>query len=706
MGFSDFFKKKNVPKNNGKKTKKVYFFEFPSIPGKPIYEITENHTLGSSEGEWIINAPDISGKHLTIKLNGDAVSLFDHNSIKGTFINNVQIKAGQEYFIKLDDKIRLGNIPVVFNYREEANVEENLEPPPVPKAISKTIEAKDIPITIKKDKKSIVLGDHEGKTTTSLPRLMALMSDFFISYGIINIFYGFEDFSLLLKAWRDLLLSFLTPVLVQIKEKILIEMNHQEGVTLLFQEIENYLNQHPMWIEGIGFVIFVRIICAFVFGVTISQFLMGMRGSSQKIWRHFGGALREIFGFILSPFLIFDIPTLLGFRSFKEIISVTRIYTINPWFTSILTPFILSLTAIFFIISPLYKSFEAPIQVKMEMKDFNEIKSENLMYSQFFQMSMVNNPDYIYIPQFEFKLKEGDLNFYPTVIIYDKVKKNQIKFKLSANFSMGEIFLPLFEGNPLAEKKYPMLSTLAYASDQTSNAFKLKITEIDNQKFKDEFKELMESYNKFELTTIHKFIMLNGPFLRGYRDFLDRFYSFIDKNNEFQLYNNRSHSHIAYLKNQNSLHLIPIDTQGRRFEILFKSKEDNEKIFSEINFFNKEKPLNDIIEDVTTINIFELIDSLSIIQISESRKNQYFQQYYNFYFELAQNILRENNETLKILFQEELKQFKNLIEELIKFRARKELSNEVLQELVVKFQDLEMAFNNNDRGFFQLEIEI
>ena len=87
MIFDRFFKKNAVPTITGKNAVKMLTLEFPSVPGNPLFNITDELVIGSEVGNAKISAPDISPRHATFKKSGDALSVVDHNSIQGTFLN-------------------------------------------------------------------------------------------------------------------------------------------------------------------------------------------------------------------------------------------------------------------------------------------------------------------------------------------------------------------------------------------------------------------------------------------------------------------------------------------------------------------------------------------------------------------------------------------------------------------------------------------
>ncbi len=77
-----------------------------------IYCITEDiTTIGSREGDIIIEDPTVSGKHAGIKVDDMKFELADFGSTNGTYVNGKRIS---KQFLKDGDTIKLGNVDLKF----------------------------------------------------------------------------------------------------------------------------------------------------------------------------------------------------------------------------------------------------------------------------------------------------------------------------------------------------------------------------------------------------------------------------------------------------------------------------------------------------------------------------------------------------------------------------------------------------------------
>ena len=69
-----------------------FYLSFPTLAGEPTYLLDESLSVGSEVGSVVLDHPALSPKHCTITLNQDVISILDHGSMEGTFINKKKIQ--------------------------------------------------------------------------------------------------------------------------------------------------------------------------------------------------------------------------------------------------------------------------------------------------------------------------------------------------------------------------------------------------------------------------------------------------------------------------------------------------------------------------------------------------------------------------------------------------------------------------------------
>ena len=114
------FSKKKLPENGGNHPLEnadssnyvdKYYLVFNGMEGEPTYELEASVTIGSGDTNIVLDDESISPKHCTFVLNQDVVSVMDHASVLGTFINKKKVEPGRFYILQPSDKLKIGNIP-------------------------------------------------------------------------------------------------------------------------------------------------------------------------------------------------------------------------------------------------------------------------------------------------------------------------------------------------------------------------------------------------------------------------------------------------------------------------------------------------------------------------------------------------------------------------------------------------------------------
>ncbi|MCK5884188.1 MAG: hypothetical protein KAG61_10895 [Bacteriovoracaceae bacterium] len=266
-------------------------------------------------------------------------------------------------------------------------------------------------------------------------------------------------------------------------------------------------------------------------GVSVGQFLAGISAGGSFGWKRVGGCARVIFEFILSPFLIFDLPVLIRWRSLKEVLTFTALWS-RPGVMAYLTPIIFIPCLIFMaLISPLFENltlldgvkvsfFTAKKEKMADKTSFSNFKSyqSNIFHFSFF--SSLGDGRYKIIPSYIVEKRNGEGIFTPYLSIYDTLNKVEISLK-----SMGDISLldSLEHGksfNPLFYARYPELAKVL-ARDRA--VFKRKVYNSSfgnkmtlSQDVREEAKHLIASSFELSMPQVLDHVMTNGPFIKGH----------------------------------------------------------------------------------------------------------------------------------------------------------------------------------------------
>lgn len=306
-----------------KNVEEKFYLNFLTIWESPYLPLDSHMTIGSEEGDYILKDQGLSAKHCSFFLRNGVVTLVDHGSSQGTFLNEKKLVPGKEFILMVDDEILLGeklkillttmveesgsrhlshwdrieeNLELELDWAESKNLRasENLDregrelnPPSPEREISLPVEKK----KLKLEKKNISKEGFVNAGATS--RLFSLLGDMLIAYGLASL-------------WGEL--SFLP----WLREYFF------SGVKLL----------DPVS-GGIEFLIWLLLYClvsSLLFKVTLGQYLMGLYLDDGSAFKgRVLGFLRTLIGWVFLPFLVFDIPALFSKRTFKEVLTGTRL---------------------------------------------------------------------------------------------------------------------------------------------------------------------------------------------------------------------------------------------------------------------------------------------------------------------------------------------------------------------------------------------
>jgi hypothetical protein len=87
-----------------------YHLQASNIEGQPTYPLTDFLAVGSEVGDVVLDDPSLSAKHCTFFLKDKIVSIIDHNSVQGTFINDKKIPSAKMIILQEGDYVRAGEI--------------------------------------------------------------------------------------------------------------------------------------------------------------------------------------------------------------------------------------------------------------------------------------------------------------------------------------------------------------------------------------------------------------------------------------------------------------------------------------------------------------------------------------------------------------------------------------------------------------------
>ena len=187
----------------------------------------------------------------------------------------------------------------------------------------------------------------------------------------------------------------------------------------------------------------LRLLCIGLWGVSLGQAALGLRGGHGLLRNRLGGVIRLGWEIMLGPLIVFDLPLLLGRRSAKEWLSGTIIIN-GPSKQRIIAPFILLPLAIVlpqtggFITQWQYRQglpitqYRLPPLTKQpenspsENNAFLELTSEYLQLTSF---PPIDQQQFWLLLSYDIISQNKKKVLYPRIALYDRKAKQQAYFK-------------------------------------------------------------------------------------------------------------------------------------------------------------------------------------------------------------------------------------------------------------------------------------
>lgn len=767
---SKWFKRKSVPTNNGNSVPsrlgnqrylKVFELELSNMEDTPVYTLTHQLTIGSEIGNIIISDPSVSPRHATFILQDEVISLLDHGSISGTFVNGKKIPSGKYIILEESDVILVGDLEIRIRegrasveeqveeeIEEEEKRDEIEETPPeveeipeekpkykpeiyVPK--SKSAEApapkpKAVPPKKKSvtKKKNLALTSRP-KAANALVRVLALVGDLLVSYAALVVFTPFDDFRESVAQIPSELIKLLPLDLNSFWGQV--EQNFGALTFLLtdlFASAGEIFDFVPLLVT---FVVF-RLISVLIFGVSFSQYFMGIKALGNPLWARVGGLLRGILGLFTWPFLIFDAPSILSKRTFKEVITFTHLELRSKFISIFGIALYLPLTIMLVLFSPLFQGLEFPEQIiitetpekrvklKKEAAGTEEAIPESPVVSaQSEKLNLVftYKPDELtLIPDFNFKSTDNKLKVNSSILFFQRELQRYVELEIFKTFDLKQLLSIGLKGNFFLQEKYPQLNKFIHTPEAKRTPFKTTVDEKGLSAFGKEFIQYTKAVFSLAPETVLEVMKDETPFIEGLMNFRSSLLSLI----EYKEFNdlgfikigNLTFMKISYIKQKPFDLLIPLTPgEGKILKVSFETKESLSTVSSKFYKFNLENA--DWLPDrakasavsLTALGVFDLFSSDKYKELLQS--TELAQSLYGFYFEKSSDLLRKGGSVELQLWKSKITQLLALLEAFPTDNKVGEGENTRLK-LMQNFRDLLDALENNNFEYFGLSTTV
>jgi pSer/pThr/pTyr-binding forkhead associated (FHA) protein len=740
-----WFKKKSVPANDGNLDPlgldkihfgKVFDVELSNMEDTPVYSLTHQLTIGSEIGNIVIADTSISPRHATLTVQDEVVSLVDHGSIAGTFINGKKIDPGKNIILQDTDIILVGDLEIRVIPRKLEVKEQPVQTPEVTELVELTpvkkshrIELKKTPVNIVEIKKSLEKKKKKKPLVLSAPvdsanavvRVFAVGCDLLLSYSILIIFSPFDEFRDFLDFIPSIIGSSMDVEWTTLWEAFLEDYGFLKEI---FNDVENLISLTFKISSLLLIFILNRAITTLLFGVSISEYCLGMRPSGNFIWSRVGGVIRVVFGVLSWPFIIFDVTAIVSRRTLKEFITFTNI-NIPSTFVAVLglifyVPLIISITAL----SPLVQGLEPPeailfndkIEQRVKLKlpelpaDQNVTPIEEVSdSSSVFNLGLTYNPaELVIMPHLKFRGIKDKVNLHTSMLLYQRDLKRQIEIEIFKTFDLKQLLSIGFKGNFFLYDKYPELYRYIYEMDGINHAFKKNVDAKSQFKFANEFIEFTKTAFSLTPETAFEIMETQSPLLKGFVDYKSSLLSLIeykDFDSPGVIKIGDTLFIILRFKKQKPFDLlIPlIMGEGKIFKVSYDKKDNLNAISSKLYKFNLEnsswnkaaaRVSGDKMSSLEVLDFFTSSKLKTSLLIPEKALS-----WYGYSFDASSSVLKRADPIEIEIWKLQISEYIRLIS-LMSNPKTEDGDENIKEKLLQNFKDMLDALENNNVDYF------
>ena len=751
---------------------KKIVIQLTNMEGSPTYNLTHQLSVGSEVGNIIIADPSVSPRHCTFILQEDVVSVLDHGSLSGTFINGKKISPGRYIILEENDSIRVGDLevkivtktesikPGISNEQledeeeiEEEETEEEIEEEEevvakeakVPKVknarfafLNKWFKPKPKKTNKEpKKNKAVSFSINSPYATNSLVRLVAVLCDFVLAYGIIIILGPFDEFQSFVSDVPQMLGD-----LLDLDWKSLWSILNEEYPFLgemlndLYSFFSSTFNIGPLVLV----FILLRMISTLIFGVSFSEGMLGVRSHGNTIWKRIGGVIRVLIGVVTGPLIIFDIPAVVSRRTFKEFMTFTHTYVVSKFIAILGVLLYVPLVIAFALFAPLIQGLELPEPIAVNDKLDMRVKvvrpidasvEVNLTkdYSKFLKLSIEFNGENVsLIPLFKFAGQKKKLTYKPALIIYHKDLQRSVVLDVFKTFDFKQLLSIGIKGDFFLEGKFPQVESFVHSPATLDPAFKVKSDEKVNRKFADEVVSFTKKAFELSAENAPEVMESYTPFLKGLMDYRSAFLNLIEYKEfdqiDFVKLGNAYFLRISYNRQKPFDLIVPlIQGPGRIFKIEFDKKENLGALRNQFYKFSMIHanwfPEGELASESEVLKPLQVLDFLSVFYVKADKiSSDKAQALYGYYYEKSAEILKKDDLVEFQLWKTSVDSIFAIMNRMRASMVKPEVSASEIpletpaEEIVAdprmklfqNFQDLKDAIENKNKTYFGLEV--
>lgn len=748
--FGKWLKRDSVPSNAGNLKSqdieklqyvKVFDLELSNMEDAPTYTLKHQLSIGSEIGNIVIADPSVSPRHASFILQQEVVSVIDHGSVSGTYVNGTKIPPGKYIILEETDVVNVGDLEVKLRIRTEAIPEDVIpEIPTEEEEASEEIPEEDeseeevveekAPAKIfnprehlknSKPKKKLSAVQGPAYATNSLVRIVAVLGDILLAYSLLVILMPFDEFREFLDFIPNFFLELMGVDWKGMWEAVVADYGFLGEMSQdLYQFMSSTFHIGPLLLM----FILTRLVSTFILGVSISEFVLGVRAHGNGIWARVGGVLRVLIGVVTGPFLIFDIPAVISRRTFKEFMTFTHTYLSSKFIAILGTILYIPILLALALVSPMLQGFEPPEPILVNDKIEQRMKvrteegtgapqgevAEVRDMSRYFNLELKYDPSKLSVlPSFKFQGVKNKLNLKPGLVFYQKDLLRTVGFEIYKNFDLKELLGIGMKGNVFLYEKYPEIYDFVYSSEGSNPSFKIR----NDVKSQISFANQFISFTKmaFSLSADNALEVMETETLltKGLVDYKASFLALIEYKDFDQIgfikIGNIIFMKISFYKQKPFDLIIPLmKGDGRIFKVAYDKRENLNDVSSKFYKFNLEDSNwlpdhSSVGTNPVVMSTFQVIDLFAANLKEKPITLEKAQSLYAYYFETSAAVLSRKDPGELELWKATIKTTMKLLETL-PAKAANEGQEDPKLKLEQNFRDMSDALENSNFEFF------
>jgi pSer/pThr/pTyr-binding forkhead associated (FHA) protein len=579
--------------------------------------------------------------------------------------------------------------------------EEELDPMVLTKKNEKIIKGEKLPLAKKRRGKTIPVSKNADKDLKkkSLPadpssniifRFFAISIDALCCLLIVNVFHVFLDFQTFYNDGPGVIKEiFISPYDNFLRE-------HVESLLVTVPELGSFITDVlayeglPKIASFLFLLVLFRFITTLLFSVSLGQALIGMRTYGNSVYKRLLGGVRELFGALTVPLIIFDLPTFFNKRSFKEVITKTHVYNDSSLVSVVLTLFFIPVLAVMACLSPVFKGLESlpAIPVEEVVTKVKPWQYKNKVFSKLLDIEYDLSGHITTLPSFQINQKNKKRYLNLGILFIDKETGKSFDIKKTKEFSMYSVYKDFVQLNLLSEYFYPVIKGIV--NDVSINNDNFKSVDVNKLGLIVESKKVIESIFSFKLGSTYQFVIDNGPIISGHRDFREKIESLVQdkiKKITFSKFGRKEGVLMSHVVGRNDFYsFLPLGSVDGQLYVFSEdvSKPGLKLLTDQVKFGKGEdvKSIDPIAEFAYGFKMDPSFENLELAQVVYER-----------YHSLSQEFLESRNDKAVFKIQRNIR---NLIEVLNENKMKN-------VKLLLNLSELLEALKKRDDEFFNIK---